>query len=62
MLSHVTPFEISQAIGGVLSAFGAGGVLSAWLPKAEPGTVWAFVRNVIDLIGQNYRNAKNCQK
>jgi hypothetical protein len=52
--------EIAQSLAQI--GFGVAGVCavaSAWLPKpAHPG-VYADLRKAVDLIGQNYRNAKN---
>ena len=34
-------------------------VLAAWLPKPGAGGPYDGLRKVIDLLGQNYRNAEN---
>lgn len=47
------------AVPYVLGAFGASGIAAAWLPRAAPGTVWGTIRGVLDLLAQNYGNAKN---
>lgn len=47
--SIVTPFAIS----------GVASMLSAALPQGQRGTVWGFVRKVIDAAAWNWGNAAN---
>lgn len=46
---------ISFALGVV----GLASVLAAQLPQANEGTVWYWLRKIVDFVANNFRNAKN---
>ena len=43
----------------ILAVMGAAAAIAAWTPTPKDDSVVAFLRKIIDLIGQNYLNAKN---
>lgn len=45
--------------GWIALAVALAATAAPWLPKAEDGTGWAIIRKVIDILGQNFRNAAN---
>lgn len=42
-----------------LALIGAAATIAAWTPTPKDDGIVAFLRKLIDLIGQNYANAKN---
>lgn len=43
----------------LLAIMGAAATIAAWTPTPKDDGIVAFLRKIIDLIGQNYGNAKN---
>lgn len=43
----------------VTAAISIASILAAFLPKGTDGSVWFYIRKVIDVLAQNYGNAKN---
>lgn len=43
----------------VLAVIGAAATIAAWTPTPKDDSIVAFLRKLVDLIGQNYANAKN---
>lgn len=43
----------------VLAVMGAAAAIAAWTPTPKDDSAVAFLRKIIDLIGQNYGRAKN---
>lgn len=43
----------------ILASIGAAAHAAAWLPAAKDGTVYAYVRKVLDFLAGNYASAKN---
>ena len=43
----------------LLAVMGAAAAIAAWTPTPKDDGIVAFLRKLVDLIGQNYRNAKN---
>lgn len=66
--------DFSQIVGQVIAAIpapwnavliflcsviAAASVLAAALPQAKDGTIWSYVRKVLDFFAANFANAKN---
>lgn len=43
----------------ILAVMGAAAAIAAWTPTPKDDSAVAFLRKIIDLIGQNYGGAKN---
>ena len=43
----------------VLAVIGAAATIAAWTPTPRDDSIVAFLRKIVDLIGQNYGKAKN---
>ena len=43
----------------ILAVIGAAAAIAAWTPTPKDDSVVAFLRKIVDLIGQNYGGAKN---
>jgi hypothetical protein len=51
--------QILSTVQTIAAGVGAASAACAWLPKGQPGTAYGVFRGLLDLIGQNYGNAKN---
>ncbi len=58
-LAALVPAIPQQYVVYVMAGCGVCAALDAWLPTTPPDSRWFWLRRVISLLGQNYRNAAN---
>lgn len=51
--------QIIDTVSTILTVTGGASVLAAWLPRPPAGSSGAAVFRALDLVAQNYLNARN---